>query len=122
MTSRKSLAVFVLVLLLALGAGAPARAADARPWLGVALSGGQGEVQSTGVLIKGVAEGSPAEAAGIKSGDTLLAIDGEAAASAAEAAKQIGAMAPGTVVKLRILHEGSMNDIEVTLGTHPAEP
>ena len=91
--------------------------AGARPWLGVQLRSGNAE--QSGVAIQGVAEGSPAAEAGIEAGDTLLAVDGDVAANAKAVAERIGAMAPGAVVTLRILHAGQASDVTVTLGTRP---
>jgi S1-C subfamily serine protease len=117
MTPRHGLAAALLALCFAIGLAA--QAADPKPWLGVSLRG-DSEAQSTGVAIQAVADGSPAAEAGINPGDTLLAVDGEAATTAKGVAERIGGMAPGTVVKLRVMHEGKASDIEVTLATRPA--
>jgi S1-C subfamily serine protease len=132
MTSWRVLVAGLLALLVLAGPIGEARAAGTeeggaresteqpaggRPWLGLQLRGGNAE--QSGVPIQGVAEGSPAAAAGIQAGDTLLAVDGEVAAGARAVVERIGAMAPGTAVTLRILHAGQASDVTVTLGTRP---
>jgi S1-C subfamily serine protease len=91
--------------------------AEGRPWVGLQLRGGN--PGQSGVEIQGVAEGSPGAAAGIQAGDRLLAVDGEVATEAKAVAERIGTMTPGTVVTLRILHDGQASDVAVTLGTRP---
>jgi putative serine protease PepD len=65
--------------------------------------------------IIGVVPGSPADVAGIRPGDVILAIDGRAVARADELVVAIRAMAPGDVVSLTIDQGGKSRDIDVTL-------
>jgi serine protease Do len=70
-----------------------------RPWLGL-TSGEQGGR----VFVVRVNKGSPAEAAGVQSGDVILAVDGNRVASLEELYKQIWAHAnPDDEMKLTVL-------------------
>jgi hypothetical protein len=65
------------------------------------------------ILVK---PGSVAATAGIVSGDRIVAIDGKSAADLSRAdLVGIVAQAPGTVVKLRVLHSGATRDVILTL-------
>ena len=64
---------------------------------------------------------SPAAAAGVKSGDVITAVDGEAVADPHELARRIAALGPKKTAKLSIVRNGSPMTIDVTLGTMPAD-
>jgi regulator of sigma E protease len=64
-------------------------------------------------IVHGLAEGDPAERAGIRAGDRILAIDGAAVRSAAEVASRVRA-APGRSVQLRIERDGAPITLDVT--------
>jgi serine protease Do len=53
------------------------------------------------------------------SGDVITTLDGAALKDSRTLARKIGAMAPGTSVKLGVLHNGSEKTVTVTLGTLP---
>ena len=64
---------------------------------------------------------SPAANAGIASGDVITSLDGAAVRDARELARKIGTMAPGTSVKLGMIHDGQEKTVTLTLGTLPNE-
>ena len=64
---------------------------------------------------------SPAAKAGIESGDVIVSVDGNSVSDARDLARRIGTMAPGTSVKLGMLHQGQEKTVTVTLGTLPNE-
>lgn len=85
-----------------------------RPMLGVAIQMANGQVQASQV-----ADGSPAEKAGIEPGDTVLELDGAEVDNAASLLEVINSKAPGSNIKVTILRGGEERGIEVVLGTRP---
>ena len=66
-----------------------------------------------------IAPGSPAEKAGLKAGDIVLAIEGITVDSEHPLDALLTSYAPGQSVKLTILRDGNQMDVSVTLGTRP---
>ena len=75
------------------------------------------ECQS-GALVAEAQKDSPAAAAGVKSGDVITAVDGDAVADPHDLARRIAALGPKKTAKLSIVRNGSPMTIDVTLGTH----
>ncbi|TDE97683.1 PDZ domain-containing protein [Occultella glacieicola] len=71
--------------------------------------------------VEPVTPGGPADAAGLEAGDVIVAIDGEPVTTADELIVKIRAHAPGDVVTLTLLEDGSERDIEVTLGEQESQ-
>lgn len=69
-----------------------------------------------GVLITGVSEDSPAEKAGLKAGDVIVAVDGHATRSTGQLRSQIGVKAIGEKVRLTIIREGKIKEVNVGVG------
>jgi serine protease Do len=63
-----------------------------------------------------VAPGSAAASAGLKSGDVVTQVNGEAVGRAGTLSSLIGMSAPGEKVKLKVWRDKSWHDIEVKLG------
>lgn len=88
-----------------------------RAGLGLMIRAGEGKAE--GVEVVGVTPGGPAEQAGLRSGDLLLAIDGkELAMERGEAAVQrltehLREVEPGTVVTLRYRRDGKTAEASV---------
>jgi serine protease Do len=74
-----------------------------------------------GILVAQVERGSPAEQAGLKPGDVILAMNGKAISSYDDFRNQIAIMAPGTKVMLPVIRDGKVSDVTVTLGERPTE-
>ena len=87
--------------------------ADARGYLGV-LTG------STDPLITGVMPGSPAETAGLRPGDFILAIDGRIVGDPRDVQRLVRARRPGEQVVIRINREGRAAEIAVVLARSPS--
>jgi len=99
-----------------------------RGWIGVQIqpvtpeiADGLGLKKAAGALVSEPQANSPASKAGIESGDVILSVDGNNIADARELARRIGTMAPGTSVKLGVLHQGQEKTVTLTLGTLPNE-
>lgn len=69
-----------------------------------------------GALIAGVAPGSAAAAAGLKSGDVVTAINGEPVVQASDLSTRIGMAAPGERVALKVWRDHGAKSIDVKLG------
>jgi serine protease Do len=99
-----------------------------RGWIGVEIqpvtpdiADSMGLKQATGALVSEPQANSPAVKAGIKSGDVITSVDGADVHDARDLARRIGTMAPGTTVKLGLIHQGQQKTVALTLGTLPAE-
>lgn len=97
-----------------------------RGWIGVQIQPVTKEIadslglkEAKGALVAEPQEGSPAVAAGIKSGDVIVKVNGENVDSSRDLARTIGGMAPGTKVDLGIIRDGQSKSISLTLGTLP---
>jgi serine protease Do len=75
--------------------------------------------QSTGALVGEVTPRSPAEKAGIKTGDVITAVNGKKVTDARELRLMIGTMAPGTKVQIDVNRDGQTKNINVDLGEMP---
>ncbi|MDI3471100.1 MAG: hypothetical protein OJF62_003163 [Pseudolabrys sp.] len=99
-----------------------------RGWIGVQIqpvtpdiADSLGLKSTDGALVAQPQDNSPAEKAGIKAGDVILAVNGETVKDARDLAKKIGNMAPDTAIKLSVLHNGERKTIDLTLGKLPNE-
>jgi serine protease Do len=99
-----------------------------RGWIGVQIqpvtpdiADSLGLKKAAGALVSEPQPNSPAAKAGIASGDVITSVDGNSIADARELARKIGTMAPGTSVKLGVLHDGQEKTVTLTLGTLPSE-
>jgi serine protease Do len=99
-----------------------------RGWIGVQiqnvtqdLADDLGLKDATGALVAEAQKNSPAAEAGVKSGDVITAVDGEAVADPHDLARRIAALGPKKTAKLSIVRNGSPMVIDVTLGTMPAD-
>ncbi|MFH0901959.1 MAG: Do family serine endopeptidase [Pseudomonadota bacterium] len=106
-----------------------------RGWLGVSiqdltpsLAGALGIGDRRGALVSDTTPGSPAEAAGIKQGDVIVELDGQAVAKSSELRNRIAATPPGTRVTLAIERaRGERRELLVELkelpsGAMPKQP
>jgi serine protease Do len=72
-----------------------------------------------GALVSEVSPDSPASKAGLKRGDVILKVNGEAVGSANDLRLRISQTPPGTPVKLQISRDGKLQDVSVDLGEFP---
>ncbi|OGO04964.1 MAG: RIP metalloprotease RseP [Chloroflexi bacterium RBG_13_54_8] len=68
-------------------------------------------------IVTGVADGSPAEAAGIESGDTILGIDGEAVYSDETVLNALDSAVAGQTVEVVLLRGGEVVSASLQLGS-----
>ena len=97
-----------------------------RGWIGVQIqpvtqdiADSLGLKKAEGALVAEPQANGPAAKAGIQSGDVIAKVNGETVKDARELARTIGGMAPGSAVKLDILHKGEDKVVSLTLGTLP---
>jgi WD40 repeat protein len=115
---------FALVLGLLIGGTASAQ--EAKGWLGADVQDvTKAEAASLkwdtphGAKLGVVASGSPAEKAGLKTGDIVVSIDNVEPETAADIEKVLAAKPPGTELRLRIMSGGSERRVIVTLAEQP---
>ena len=72
-----------------------------------------------GALIAGVMRGSPADRAGIRPGDILLAVAGKKVSNAQTMLELIAGQTPGAQVPLRLRRDGREIDLGVTIAKRP---
>ena len=98
-----------------------------RGWLGVKIqnvdedtAASLGLTEAKGALVSEVTTPSPAAEAGIKSGDTILSVNGNKIADSKDLARQIAAFTPGTKIDVRILRSQKEQTVAVKLGLMPS--
>jgi serine protease Do len=100
-----------------------------RGWLGIQIQPVTEELAKTyglkearGAAISQLTAGAPAEKAGLKPEDVIVAADGRPIQDSGDLSRYIASKAPGATVKLDLVREGAQKQIAVTLGTFPDEP
>lgn len=103
------------------GAGTPARAEGEGygAWLGTVPDFTPVE---RGVRLAGVAEGSPAERAGVRRGDVLVGLGEHEVGDLYDFTAALRASRPGEEVELRLLRDGTELVLRATLGSRSARP
>ncbi len=71
--------------------------------------------RDTGMLINRIVEDGPAERAGLRAGDVIVAVDGEEVAGVGDIRRALQDREAGDAVPVRVLRRGSEQTIEVTL-------
>ncbi len=93
-----------------------------RGFLGIRLLRERATADSVGIVVRGVVPGSPAEKAGIRQGDRILAIDGQYVHTSDEVTEHIRAMRPGEGVDLTLARGDQIQPVHILLGAGlPAE-
>ena len=100
----------------------------ARGWIGVQVQPVTADIVDSlgmkiaeGALVDEPQPDSPAAKAGIHAGDVITAVDGTAVKDARDLARKIGMMAPGSSIKLDVLHKGTTKTVTLALGQMPNE-
>ena len=94
-----------------------------RGWLGVSIQNVDRTLAESfdldrprGALVAQVGKDSPAERAGIESGDIIVEVDGEQIEVSADLPHVIGLIAPGSKVPVSVIREGKERSIRVEIG------
>jgi len=72
--------------------------------------------ESGGALVADVVRGSPAEKAGIKTGDVIIEFDRKEIKDSSDLPPVVARVAPGTTVQLKVLREGKQVSLPITVG------
>jgi serine protease Do len=78
-------------------------------------------VAKGGALVADVAPGGPAAAAGIRSGDLVLKIDGRPVTGASDLTRQVAGFHAGDTIRLEVRRDGQVRQIAVRSGLRPSE-
>jgi serine protease Do len=99
-----------------------------RGWLGVQIQPVDEDLarslklkEPKGAMVNDVTAGSPAEKAGIKPDDVIVAADATTIETSSDLSRYIASKAPGVVVKLSVVRDGSARPVSVELGTFPED-
>jgi serine protease Do len=99
-----------------------------RGWIGVMiqditpeLAKSFGLKSSKGVLVSDIVKGSPAEKAGLQTGDVIRRFDGKEVENAHKLSQMAAATAPNTTVKIDVLRKGKAETVSLEVGTMPEE-
>jgi len=76
--------------------------------------------QTGGALVASVEKGSPAEKAGIETGDVIIGVDGNPINHSVELSTRISELAPGTTAKLDVIRKGESRSVRVLIGEMPS--
>jgi len=97
-----------------------------RGWIGVQIqpvtqdiADSMGLKRAEGALVADPQKDGPAAKAGVEAGDVITTADGQSIKDAHELARIIGSFAPGSTVKLDVLHKGNSKVVSLTLGQLP---
>ena len=100
-----------------------------RGWIGVelapltpALAESFNLGTTEGAIINGVLNGGPADKAGVKPGDVLVAIEGRPIVDPQSVLNVVTGIAPGSAVKMKIKRKGQDLELAVTVGRRPKPP
>ena len=99
-----------------------------RGWLGVSVQdvapeearGAGASGARRGVLVAGVERNSPAGRAGLRQGDLVIAMNGEAISTSRALVRNVAALPPGQSMRLTVLREGREREVQVQVGRRPA--
>lgn len=99
-----------------------------RGWVGVEirelvrdLDAPAGSEPVSGAMISGVLRGSPAERAGLRPGDILVAMDDQSVRGAREMLEMVAARTPGDTSRFRIQRNTSELELDVRIGRRPTQ-
>ncbi|HVL76914.1 MAG TPA: Do family serine endopeptidase [Noviherbaspirillum sp.] len=97
-----------------------------RGWIGVEpqditpeLAESFGIAQKGGAIIAGVLRGGPADRAGIRPGDILVAVQGKPVGDTTDMLNLIAQLTPGDKAQLTLVRRGQETAVEVTVGRRP---
>ena len=97
-----------------------------RGWIGIEVQEITPEIadsfrlsSTNGVLIAGVRRSEPADKAGLKAGDILLAINGNPVKDSASMLNLVAALVPGKSASIQYRRDSKDGEVQVTVGKRP---
>jgi serine protease DegQ len=97
-----------------------------RGWIGIEsqditpeLADSFGLGRSSGAIIAGVVRNGPADRAGVRPGDILLAVEGKTVKNTGDMLNLIAQLAPGAKAKLKLMRQNRESTVDVTVGKRP---
>lgn len=103
-----------------------ARGRVSRGYMGIALRDVDAEIErslklsvSHGAMVQDVTEGSPADRAGVRAYDVVVALEEAAIGNEDQLIREIASRSPGTAVKLRLVRDGREQMTTVKLAERP---
>jgi len=97
-------------------------------WLGISIADITGERarelklrEETGAEVKAVMPGSPAEGAGLKTGDVVLEYQGTRVEGARQLTRMVRETPPGRTVTLKLFQDGETRTVRVKVAEHDGE-
>ena len=123
LSAAKRLSLLLVSLLLILAATAAIAKDDNHGYLGVMLQNVSSSMakalqldEDEGVMINEVIEDGPAAKAGLEDGDVILKFNGKAIDSHKDLTKAVRKTAPGDLVDVEILHNGTRQTAQIEMG------
>jgi serine protease DegQ len=99
-----------------------------RGWIGVEsqditpeLASNFGLGRERGAIIAGVVRGSPADRAGMRPGDILLAVDGKQVSNTNDMMNLIADLSPGGKARMKVMRKSHETTLDVTVGRRPRQ-
>ena len=86
-----------------------------RGWLGVSVE----DRDDGGVVISAIDKGGPAARAGVRQGDDVVAINGEAVSTSRGLIRAVAAVPPGNNARLTLRRQGQTMELPVVVGLRP---
>ena len=97
-----------------------------RGWIGIEshditpeLAASFGLGRESGAIIAGVVRNGPADRAGVRPGDILLAVEGKSVKNTGEMLNLIAQLAPGAKARLTLMRQNRESLVDVTVGKRP---
>ncbi len=91
-----------------------------RGWLGVELNDLPAPGDTVGLQISRVLPGGPADTAGLRPGDLVIAINGQPATDSSLVSRQIAHTSPGTPIRIELLRNGQRASTVARSGERPS--
>lgn len=99
-----------------------------RGWLGVTIQNIDADTaralgldKPEGALVADVTRGDPAEKAGIRAGDVIIAINDMPVENSSDLTRKIGGITPGSKIKITLWRDEKKKNVNVTLGERDME-
>ena len=97
-----------------------------RGWIGVEpqditpeLAESFGLAKKSGAIIAGVLKGGPADKAGMRPGDILVAVEGKPVSDTTDMLNLIAQLTPGNRAKMTVMRKGQESTVDVVVGKRP---